>query len=692
MILAESGSSAGDQPDRLYQEAISRLRGGEAADLFRAYNNYGGMLFARARDQIHNHAFQTASGAPMPFLRALNDWRGAQANYELALEQAAKLNPALAAGVRVNQAGLYALLADVIRILDNAPEQATRFAQGETSAMKMAQEFAGQALAKPADLDPLSRAAAHESLAQLAFRGNDLATAKKEAELARAAYVEAEALAGVEGVERLLGLIDARDSKSADSALKHLHASQLLTEMLRQRVPADRAGRSRAGFFARRAYVYERLIELYLAQGANDAALAIAETAKARSLQDMLAQRGVTKALPDPTEALGNLHNEWPADTVAVEYYLGTERAWVFVINSRHEVKAAVIADENGKPIPSRQLVRRVMQLLAGFEGQANKLYRQATSGSGFDHSWQTELHRFYNELLPAKLRPELSGAKHVVIVPHHVLNYFPFAALVTKLDETPRGKTDMPQPRFLVDEPFSMSRAPSLAVWQMLRSKPSMIGQVQAVGIVDFEAADSLPGVKEDLANLQAAFGDKLKKVLAAKDATEQNIRAALGEPGMLFIGTHGQNIAEQPLDSFLLCQSSDSDDGRLTAGELFGSESAAALVVLSACYSGLADRSPLPGDDLFGLERAFLNAGTSTIVTGLWDVYDGTGPSLMKSLFAELVAGKPAAAALAEAQRTFLKERRQGGPSDPWIHPYFWAVYTISGSELTALERSAR
>jgi CHAT domain-containing protein len=104
------------------------------------------------------------------------------------------------------------------------------------------------------------------------------------------------------------------------------------------------------------------------------------------------------------------------------------------------------------------------------------------------------------------------------------------------------------------------------------------------------------------------------------------------------------------------------------------------------------LADRSPLPGDDLFGLERAFLNAGTATIVTGLWDVYDGTGPSLMKSMFAELVAGKPAAAALAGAQRSFLKERRQGGPSDPWIHPYFWAVYTISGSELTALERSAR
>jgi CHAT domain-containing protein len=692
VILAESGSSSGDQPDQLYQAAIAQLRGGEASDLFRAHNNYGGMLYARARDQLHNHAFQTASGAGVPFLRALEDWRGAQIHYELALEHAAKLPPALAAGVRVNLAGLYALLADVIRTLESSPDNANSTSERETTAIKIAREYAGQALAKPAGLDPISRAAAYETLAQLAFRGNELESARQQAELARAAYVEAEALAGIEGIERLLGLIDARDPQQTDSALRHLTASHLLTELLRQRIPADRAGRSRAGFFSRRAYVYERMIELLLARGAAAEALAIAEEAKARSLQEILTQRGVASATPETLHGLSNLFAEWPAETVAVEYFLGTERAWVFVVNARGQVKAASITDSAGKPIPSRQIVRRVQKLLAGFEGQANKLYRQATAGIGFDRAWQEELHTFYNELLPEKLRPELAGAKHLVIVPHHVLNYFPFAALVTALDPQSHGKTDMPQPNFLIDEPYALSRAPSLAVWDLLRRKNSKIGQVQAVGIVDFETADSLPGVEQDLANLKEAFGSRLKKVFAAKDATEQNIRTALAEPGMLFIGTHGQNIAEQPLESFLLCQSHGSDDGRLTAGELFGAESKAALVVLSACYSGLADRSPLPGDDLFGLERAFLNAGTATIVTGLWDVYDGTGPELMKSFFTELSAGKPAAAALAEAQRRFLKERRQGGPSDPWIHPYFWAVYTISGSELTALERSAR
>ncbi len=697
VIAAESGSSAAESPDQLYLEAITRLQGGEVGDLFRAHNNWGGMLFARARDQVHNHAFQTASGATAPILRALDDWCGALKNYEQALIHAEKLDPALAAGVRINLAGLYALLADLIRVLDYAADGGRQFAEGESAAAKTASEFADQVLAKPMGLDAVTRAAAYETLAQLAYRAEDEKLARQRATQALAAYAEAESLTGVEGVERLLGMIDARTTNAKtipnreqiDGALRHLQTSHRLTELLRERIPADRAGRSRAGFFARRAYVNERIIELLLARGDHAQALAMAEGAKARSLQDVLAQRGVNaEQATDNSRSLEVLLADWPADTAAVEYFLGTERAWVFVVNPKGKVQAWPLMDAAGHPIASRDLVRRVQQLLAGFESQANKMFRRASAGQGFDHSWQDELHRFCGELLPTPVRTELKAAQHVVFVPHHVLNYFPFAALVTEVDPTTRGKLSMPQPQFLIDEPFALSRAPSLVTWDLLRRKESAFSQVHAVGIVEFAQADPLPGVELDLANLKEAFGPRLKQSVVAGDANEKNVRAALREPGMIFIGTHGQNIAEQPLNSYLLCHADSTDDGFLTAGELFAGEVNSSLVVLSACYSGLADQSPLPGDDLFGLERAFLNAGASTVVSGLWDVYDGTGPMLMKSFFGEIIAGKPAAAALAGAQRKFLADRRQEGPSDPWIHPYFWAVYTISGSENTALD----
>ena len=124
---------------------------------------------------------------------------------------------------------------------------------------------------------------------------------------------------------------------------------------------------------------------------------------------------------------------------------------------------------------------------------------------------------------------------------------------------------------------------------------------------------------------------------------------------------------------------------DGRLTAAELFETRVAADLVVMDACYSGLADASPLPGDDLFGLQRALLQAGARTVVAGLWDVYDGTAPELIRGLLARVAAGQAAPAALAQSQREFLKKLRASGDPEPWLHPYFWAVYTVAGDDRT-------
>jgi len=62
--------------------------------------------------------------------------------------------------------------------------------------------------------------------------------------------------------------------------------------------------------------------------------------------------------------------------------------------------------------------------------------------------------------------------------------------------------------------------------------------------------------------------------------------------------------------------------------------------------------------------------------VVSGQWDVYDGTGPELMKGLFQGVAAGKSAPAALAASQRAFLAKLRAGKDNaDPWFHPYFWA-----------------
>ena len=170
--------------------------------------------------------------------------------------------------------------------------------------------------------------------------------------------------------------------------------------------------------------------------------------------------------------------------------------------------------------------------------------------------------------------------------------------------------------------------------------------------------------------------------------------VKKLLTQRGLLFFGTHGLNLADQPLKSHLMLFADEGDtleanDGRLTAAELFARRINADIVVMSACYSGLGDRSPLPGDELFGLQRAFLHSGARTVVSGLWDVYDGTAPDLMRGFFERLAKGPTAVAALAGAQRTFVANLRASGQDEPWLHPYFWAVYTAAGDDRTGFEK---
>jgi hypothetical protein len=65
--------------------------------------------------------------------------------------------------------------------------------------------------------------------------------------------------------------------------------------------------------------------------------------------------------------------------------------------------------------------------------------------------------------LLPEPVRQRLAAAEIVLIVPHHILHYLPFAALVSQPDNQRRGPLEMVQPGFVADASYSVTYAPSL-------------------------------------------------------------------------------------------------------------------------------------------------------------------------------------------------------------------------------------
>jgi CHAT domain-containing protein len=685
VIYAEAGPGKEQESDSAFQSAIHELDGGLVEDLYRAHNNYANFLLGRAQDQLHNHAFQMATHARQPFLNILANWSAAEHHYQKALELSGPLGPNQVSAVRVNLSRLYVLLADVIRTLDAPTNTGRRFVLGEKAATEQARQLAVQASdtneRKSADL--MIRAVAEELQAHVAFREMDVASCLAHAESALRAYIDAGSLTGAESAHRLLGLCHRRVAQSANdpasrgpprqTALRHFLIAHTLAEVLRERFPPDRYGMSRAGFFARRAYVNEMIIELLLAEGKDAAALHYAEQAKARALQDLLTTEGCAAARTETRQSVEELLKAWPKNMVALEYFLGSERAWVFVVNTEGKVSAFVLTGTDGNPLGPRDLVSQVQHFLDATGAQAPKMYQRLTSGKGLDNSWQDTLHAFYQELIPEPARGELRRAKTVLVVPHHILHYFPFAALVTKQDTEKRTNMEIVKPRFLIDEPVDLCYAPSLNSWNSARQRVVRpITQVSGLAIPDLPGVPPpLEGVKEDVKNLQAAFGDRIQTVYVGETAHTDNARILLQKPGLLLFAMHGKNEPDRPLKSHLHLYPGAEDEGEMTADQVYASRVETDLVVMSACYSGLADRSPLPGDDLFGLQRAFLQAGARTVVSGLWDVYDGTGPDLMRGLFENLVAGKSAPAALAASQRAFLNRLRASNEVEFFLHP---------------------
>ena len=95
-----------------------------------------------------------------------------------------------------------------------------------------------------------------------------------------------------------------------------------------------------------------------------------------------------------------------------------------------------------------------------------------------------------------------------------------------------------------------------------------------------------------------------------------------------------------------------------------------------LSACDTAMASGhfAEIPtGDDFVGLTRAFLYAGSRSVLATLWEVDDRSTPALMRGFYSRVEKSDKAAALIA-AQRE-LRGNAQ------YQHPYYWAAFILVG-----------
>src|SRR6202011_4149055 len=122
----------------------------------------------------------------------------------------------------------------------------------------------------------------------------------------------------------------------------------------------------------------------------------------------------------------------------------------------------------------------------------------------------------------------------------------------------------------------------------------------------------------------------------LVGKDATEQAFRDQAGNNNLVHIAAHGQLNTGSPLFSkvVLAPDAAGKQDGSLEVHEVYELDlKKTELVVLSACQTSLGAQSK--GDDIVGLNRAFIYAGTPSVIASLWSVDDQATSQLMTSFY---------------------------------------------------------
>ena len=225
-------------------------------------------------------------------------------------------------------------------------------------------------------------------------------------------------------------------------------------------------------------------------------------------------------------------------------------------------------------------------------------------------------------------------------LVPHDVLHYLPLHAL--QLD----GK-------YLIER-HPILYTPSASVMKYCQAKRTNRPRQRA--LVFGDSQNNLPFAREEAALVAERFNAPAHiGVQATKSLLKEKLAAEKDTLDILHLACHGYFDPYQPLKSGITLAKNGSDDANLTAEEIFGLEMHADLVVLSACESGVNERKP--GDELIGLTRALIYAGTPSVLVTLWRVNDLSTTLLMERFYAELTQGANKAEALQKAQLALMR-----------------------------------
>jgi CHAT domain-containing protein len=335
--------------------------------------------------------------------------------------------------------------------------------------------------------------------------------------------------------------------------------------------------------------------------------------------------------------SLQDIQSRLDSKTAALEYWVSSKELIIWLITHSGIISKTV-------QISNTDLNDLIQRTRKSIKNNSADGYRSGLS----------ELYR----LLIGPVETNIVTFSNLVIIPNQSLHFLPYQALIN-------GKGE-----YLVQK-YNLVYSPSASVYVLCNDKLVRTGsRFIGVALSDVSVGDNpgLPGTEDELRKILPLFPDNISAF--GKQSTETFVKKNAGNYNFLHFATHGSYNYRQPLYSCLLFPPSEEDDGRLNVYEVFELNLNAKLVTLSACETGLGNLSQ--ADEITGLSRAFLFAGSASVIVSLWSVADYPTAMLMANFYRYL-KDHSMQEALTLSERDVIKEYPQ---------PVYWSPFVLIGN----------
>ena len=535
------------------------------------------------------------------------------------------------------------------------------------------------------------------------------------------------------------GTLRAADGRFAE-ALQDYDTAVDHAEAIRTRLTAPTV---QAGYRALVEFVYAAPVALHLRRGHFDRAFTAAERARSRVLSDLLAGRSARPHRDVPPSLLARRDalrtgldqayaaDEPPADLPEMEQGLADLDRQIELLDPAYAGLTAIApltAGEVQRLLPADSALltyasdaddRLWALVVTAAEVHAVQIPRlsvrwlQAYLADHFDGARRGSLvpapqtghlaaPRLFPDLYRALIAPvwdRLAAARTLYIMPFGPLHYIPLGALLP----------DLEGPAPLLASGRRVIYAPSATVlFKYCHARPASDRR----GVLAVAPEDTRLHFTQGAAQAVAQHADGA--YLIGPAATRQALLNQGGEHAVLLFLGHAFFDRRFPMSSGLQLA-----DGRLQASEILRElRLQADLVILAACESGRGQ--VLRGEEILGLSRAILYAGSPSLLVTLWPVHEIPTRLFAEKFLADLYptqseeAADPALA-LADTQRwlralsyaetqallagwgTIAATDIEKHLGDLWrmthpeespeassrlfAHPFFWAPYIMIG-----------